>query len=151
MLVGGFNPAHLKKMLVKLDHFPNFRGENKTYLKPPPSIYVFFPNIKPLALRVSSPWPALVVCRLWRQVGRLPRPQRWLIDGADVFRNLGPTHQLRLVVYPISHYLHVGFCWYQVVFCRISEPSTVRCSPLLTGFHTSHPRCISFINNISAY
>ena len=25
-----------KYMLVKLDHFPNFRGEKKTYLKPPP-------------------------------------------------------------------------------------------------------------------
>ncbi len=27
-LVGGFNPS-----LVKLDHFLNFRDENKTYLK----------------------------------------------------------------------------------------------------------------------
>ena len=26
------------KILVKLDHFPNFRGENKKSLKPPPSI-----------------------------------------------------------------------------------------------------------------
>ena len=28
------------KILVKLDHFPNFRGENKTYLKPPTSFGV---------------------------------------------------------------------------------------------------------------
>ena len=30
-------PTHLKNMLVKTDHFPNFRGENKTYFKTPPS------------------------------------------------------------------------------------------------------------------
>ena len=28
-------PTHLKNMLVKLDHFPRDRGENKTYWKPP--------------------------------------------------------------------------------------------------------------------
>ena len=31
----GFNPV--KKYAVKLDHFPKNRGENKKYLKPPPS------------------------------------------------------------------------------------------------------------------
>ena len=35
VLVGGWT-THLKSMLVKLDHFPNFRCENKTYVKPPP-------------------------------------------------------------------------------------------------------------------
>ncbi len=34
-LVGGFNPFE-KYYKVKLDHFPG-KGENKTYLKPPPS------------------------------------------------------------------------------------------------------------------
>ena len=34
-LVGGFNP--IWKILVKLEIFPKFRGENKQYLKPPPS------------------------------------------------------------------------------------------------------------------
>ena len=29
-------PTHLKNMLVKLDHFPRGRGENKKYLKPLP-------------------------------------------------------------------------------------------------------------------
>ena len=29
--------THLKNMAVKLDHFPRDRGENKKYLKPPPS------------------------------------------------------------------------------------------------------------------
>ena len=33
-LVGGFDPS--AKILVKLDHFPNFRDENNKYLKPPP-------------------------------------------------------------------------------------------------------------------
>ena len=28
-------PTHLKNMLVKLDHFPKVRGENKKSLKPP--------------------------------------------------------------------------------------------------------------------
>ena len=37
ILVGGWT-THLKNMLVKLDHFPKVRGENKTYLKPPPRI-----------------------------------------------------------------------------------------------------------------
>ena len=32
--------THLKNMLVKLDHFPNFRGDNKKQLKPPPSIQI---------------------------------------------------------------------------------------------------------------
>ena len=36
----GFNPFQ-KNMLVKLDHFPKFRGENKPYLKPPPSIMIY--------------------------------------------------------------------------------------------------------------
>ena len=30
-------PTHLKNMLVKMGIFPNFRGENKKCLKPPPS------------------------------------------------------------------------------------------------------------------
>ena len=30
----------LSKILVKLDHFPKDRGENKEYLKPPSSIYL---------------------------------------------------------------------------------------------------------------
>ena len=29
----GVEPTHLKNMLVKWDHFPNFRGENRKYLK----------------------------------------------------------------------------------------------------------------------
>ena len=37
-LVGG--STHLKNMLVKLDHFPRDRGENRTCLKPPPR-YLF--------------------------------------------------------------------------------------------------------------
>ena len=37
-LVGGFSPTHFQDMiLVKLDHFPKVRGENKKYLKLPPS------------------------------------------------------------------------------------------------------------------
>ena len=36
-LVGGFSPTPLNKnMMVKLDHLPRGRGENKKYLKPPP-------------------------------------------------------------------------------------------------------------------
>ena len=31
-------PTHLKNMLVKLEIFPKFRGENKKYLKPPPTL-----------------------------------------------------------------------------------------------------------------
>ena len=34
-VVGGFNPTHLKNILVNLDHFPKVRGENKMYWKPP--------------------------------------------------------------------------------------------------------------------
>ena len=30
------NPIQLKNMLVKLDHFPKVRGENKKYVKTPP-------------------------------------------------------------------------------------------------------------------
>ena len=29
-------PTHLKNMIVKMGIFPNFRGDNKKYLKPPP-------------------------------------------------------------------------------------------------------------------
>ena len=35
LLVGGFNP--LWKILVQMGIFPKFRGQNKKYLKPPPS------------------------------------------------------------------------------------------------------------------
>ena len=34
-LVGDFNP--FEQILVKMGIFPNFRGENKKWLKPPPS------------------------------------------------------------------------------------------------------------------
>ena len=39
VLVGWLNQPMNEKyaVLVKLDHFPNFRGENKTSLKPPTS------------------------------------------------------------------------------------------------------------------
>ena len=32
--------TQLKNMIVKLAHFPNFRGENEKYLKPPPRLLV---------------------------------------------------------------------------------------------------------------
>ena len=35
-LVGGFNP-NLNNYIVKMDHFPRVWGENKKYVKPPPS------------------------------------------------------------------------------------------------------------------
>ena len=41
-LVGGFNPLETYH-IVKLEIFPNFRDENKQYLKPP-SIYTWNPN-----------------------------------------------------------------------------------------------------------
>ena len=44
--------THLKNMLIKLDHFPN-RGENKTYLKPPPSK----PPCKVTSAEVVVIWP----------------------------------------------------------------------------------------------
>ena len=41
ILVGGFFPTHLKHMRKSnWRSFPNFRGENKTSLKPPSSIYL---------------------------------------------------------------------------------------------------------------
>ena len=36
------NQPHLKNLSQNGNHIPNFRGENKTYLKPPPS-RLFFP------------------------------------------------------------------------------------------------------------
>ena len=54
-LVGGFNP--IWKILVKLEIFPKFRGENKQYLKPPPS-YSLSKNI---IKTNSSYWKTLVV------------------------------------------------------------------------------------------
>ncbi len=38
--------THLKNMLLKLDHFPKDRGENKKYLKPPPS-FCFWWSLAP--------------------------------------------------------------------------------------------------------
>ena len=38
VLVGGFSPTHLKNMLVKMGSSSPNRSENKTCLKPPPSI-----------------------------------------------------------------------------------------------------------------
>ena len=35
-LVGGLKFQPISQIVVKLDHFPNFRGENKTCLKPAP-------------------------------------------------------------------------------------------------------------------
>ena len=43
-LVGGWT-THLQNMLVKLDHFPMDRGENKKYLKPPPRWVYPSPNM----------------------------------------------------------------------------------------------------------
>ena len=40
ILVGGFSPTRLKNMSVKLDHFCRDRGENKKYVKPPPSLFL---------------------------------------------------------------------------------------------------------------
>ena len=40
-LVGGFSPTHSKKYARQNGFiFPNFRGENKEYLKPPPRSYI---------------------------------------------------------------------------------------------------------------
>ena len=54
-LVGGFNP-NLNNYIVKMDHFPRVWGENKKYVKPPPSHSItrllgwfdtpFWPNYK---------------------------------------------------------------------------------------------------------
>ena len=81
ILVGGFNP--FEKILVKLDHFPNFRNENEKYLKPPARIWFwtyifpdsvscFFPTKKrPQEVnnqrRLDGGWfskePRLLVCQ----------------------------------------------------------------------------------------
>ena len=51
-------PTHLKNMIVKLDHFPNFRGENKKYLKPPPSTFSCIDSKRDqYMLGVAPPWP----------------------------------------------------------------------------------------------
>ena len=45
-------PTHLKNMLVKMDHFPRVRGENKKYLKPPPSsLSHYLPGFKKTSFR----------------------------------------------------------------------------------------------------
>ena len=40
---GWFFPTHLKNLLVKLDHFPRVRGENKKSSKPPPTVGPYKP------------------------------------------------------------------------------------------------------------
>ena len=38
-------PTHFNNLLVKLDHFPNFRGEHKKNLKPPSRTYIHHPVV----------------------------------------------------------------------------------------------------------
>ena len=49
--VGGFKPFFL--IIVKLDHFPNFRGENKKYLKAPPDCHVFWQGVLLMYMHTS--------------------------------------------------------------------------------------------------
>ena len=63
-LVGGFSPTQLNNMLVKLDHFPRDRGENKKYLKSPPTRWFKVTFLSPS-------WRSL---KLWK--GHLPIPKR---------------------------------------------------------------------------
>ena len=44
------------KIWVKLDHVPNFRGEKKTCLKPPPSLPNNHGSVKNLDLRLYGGW-----------------------------------------------------------------------------------------------
>ena len=45
-VVGGFNPTHLKNILVNLDHFPKVRGENKKQIwNHQPGMYRLFVRI----------------------------------------------------------------------------------------------------------
>ena len=50
-------PTQLKNMFVKLDHFPNFRGDNLKKLKPPPS-FTAIPSRK-----LTYPLPKLLLSR----------------------------------------------------------------------------------------
>ena len=101
-----FNPTNLKNIrTVKLDHFPRDWGENKTYLKPPPSsISLSLFNLIGGETRskqrphpeFSFPKPNRMVLNLWIHN---------TVDGSEIL------HQL---VDSLSHYLQ-GFLTYQLV------------------------------------
>ena len=51
----GVEPTHLKKKLVKLDHFSPGRDENKKHLKPPPRDLVISSMVLQIVSRNTNP------------------------------------------------------------------------------------------------
>ena len=77
-LVGGFNP--FEHMLVKLDHFPRDRGEDKRRLKPPPTFdvalqtnyMVFMPHATCILLQIQLHHGIMLFCSSIFLKTRLP-------------------------------------------------------------------------------
>ncbi len=81
-LVGGFNP--MWKILVKLDHLPNFRGKNKKSLKPPPSDRSL--EAKSILIWLTSSTVVGVNLKLHNTDtynGRRPRKFQWPLRGSS--------------------------------------------------------------------
>ena len=84
-------PTQLKNMLVNLDHFPNFRGENKKYLSCHQSPFLFapFPTAPGTIFLGFNVPPIEAVSKLpGRQILQVPQPRfrqenSWKTGGQD--------------------------------------------------------------------
>ena len=114
-LVGGWTNPFEKYYIVKLDHFPRDRGENKKYLKPPPSYNSdtwikgnFFSGILVDSLWWLKQWP-----NRWfwtkKSCSPLDISQRFWLTGGHVF----DVYTHRIHVWYI--YLHLP---YKATKCR---------------------------------
>ncbi len=94
------------KILVKLDHFPRDRGENKKYLKPPPSNMSHVPSKNPVGLEEHdehSFWNGHLFNR-----GHL---------GSNIWGNYSRYHIFHQLA-PLSCHLLRQLPWWEVPSCH---------------------------------
>ena len=96
-------PSHLEKYhIVKLDHFPKYRCEKKTYLKPPPSrtLHASFWNQKMtlgLLLFAGQPLEAVL-----KEQNHQKSSLRLILGSFTILISFYPYHP-----YPCNIYLHL--------------------------------------------
>ena len=95
-----FQPTHLKKMLVNMGIFPNFRGEHKKCLKPPPPpSYSYFSGL--FVLWLDSHYWKVTKKKSWLLTtypshGMILQVGGWGLSGAHLDFHWGDEHPLPL-------------------------------------------------------
>ncbi len=152
-LVGGFSPTHLKNMRKPNWIISPGRGENKKYLKPPPSGFDIW--YKHNRTEKETCWEMMIFADCWMFWSFLKIPSAKLVDVASSPNNqqipnvrevFWYTHfKLSYPTYNVYHiYIYISYGTYNKT--RITPQKHQH--PTCCSFQTHHNKKITIYNNL---